>query len=315
MIAFALGNNRGRRVSKVYQKSHRTNSREFRTIILSSSERSLEEIAKAGGSSRLAGEDIRLIDVPAYETNSAGVFDEKIKTISGYSNVETVKKLVEQLERDARDNQGFVLRAMIRRFVADGRNIAVLQPYMRAFEEQSPVPADHRAFYRIRTSFAVLYAAAALAIDYNILPWKKKPTLKAVRKCMNLAFGVLHSHGGALSSVTQVDPSVLATQLAQRISGCKQCRVAKIERDDIKAIQARRKADCLIIHGKSHIKSKVMKAWFPKAEHRAAMKAAGLFLSTNRNDTPTVEKKIVGIKGKPRYYRIDSPALEQLSAT
>jgi hypothetical protein len=77
----------------------------------------------------------------------------------------------------------------------------VLRKYMRVFETQSPVLADHRAFYRIRTSFAVLYAAAALTIDYNILPWKKKTTLKAIRKCMKPAFDVLHTHGGALSSV------------------------------------------------------------------------------------------------------------------
>jgi hypothetical protein len=31
------------------------------------------------------------------------------------------------------------------------------------------------------------------------------------------------------------------------------------------------------------------------------MKSAGLFLLSRRNDTPTIEKKIVGIKGKPRY--------------
>ena len=138
----------------------------------------------------MSGEDVRLIDVPTSEANSAGVFDKKIKDIPGESKIETVKRLVEQLERDARHNQGFVLRAMMRRFVADGRDTVALRKYMRVFEQLSPVPADHRAFYRIRTSFAVLYAAAALAIDYNILPWKKKPTLKDIRKCMKLAFDV-----------------------------------------------------------------------------------------------------------------------------
>jgi hypothetical protein len=313
-IAFALGSNRGRRLSKVYQKRNRTTVREFRIIMLSSSERSLEEIARAGGTSRLAGEDVRLIDVPASEANSAGVFDKKIKDIPGLSNVETVKRLVERLERDARHNQGFALRAMIGRFVADGSDAGALRKYMREFEKHSPVSADHRAFYRIRTSFAVVYVAAALAIDYDILPWKKTSTLKDIRKCMNLAFDVLHTHGGALSSVNQVDPSGLARKLAKRISNCKKCTIVAIKRNDAKALQTRRNAECLTINGKSYIKSKVLKTWFPKQDDRVAMKSAGLFSLNRRNDTPTIEKKIVGIEGKPRYYLIDDAALKRLSA-
>jgi len=314
-IAFALGSNRGRRLSKVYQKKNRTTVREFRVIMLSSSERSLEEIARASGTSRLAGEDVRLIDVPASEANSAGVFDKKIKGIPGESKIETVKRLVEQLERDAKHNQGFALRAMMRRFVADDSNPETLRKYMRVFEKQSPVPADHRAFFRIRTNFAVLYAAAALAIDFNILPWGKSQTLEDIRKCMKLAFDVLHTHGGALSSVNQADPSGLASQLAKRISNCKKCTIVAIKRDDAKALQARRDAECLIINGESYIKSKVLKTWFPKKDDRAAMKSAGLFSLSSRNDTPTIEKKIVGIEGKPRYHLIDDAVLKRLSAT
>ena len=262
----------------------------------------------------MAGEDVRLIDVAASEPNSAGVFDKTIKDIPGLSNIETVKRLVERLERDARHNQGFALRAMIRRFVANGSDTVTLGKYMREFEKHSPVSADHRAFYRIRTNFAVVYAAAALAIDYDILPWKKKSTLKDIRKCMKLAFDVLHTHGGALSSVNQVDPSGLASELAKRISNCKKCTIVAIKRDDAKALQARQSAACLTIKGKFYIKSKVLKTWFPKKNDRAAMKSAGLFSLNSRNDTPTIEKKIVGIEGKPRYYLIDDAALKRLSA-
>ena len=58
-----------------------------------------------------------------------------------------------------------------------------------------------------------------------------------------------------------------------------------------------------------------MKAWFPEAKKRAAMKKARLFSSTNRKDTPTVEKKVIGINGKPRYYQIDRVALKRLCAS
>jgi hypothetical protein len=204
---------------------------------------------------------------------------------------------------------------MVRRFLADGSGTSALRKYMRTFEELSPVPADHRAFYRIRTSFAVVYAGAALAIDYNVLPWKKKSTLRDIRKCMTLAFDVLRTPGGALSSVARTDPSNLAVQLAKQIAVCKKCTTRKIKHDDAKAIQARRNAECLMIRGNSYVKSNVLKAWFPKKDDRAAMKSAGLFSIGSRDDTPTIEKKIVGIKGKPRYYLINDAALKRLSAT
>jgi hypothetical protein len=76
-----------------------------------------------------------------------------------------------------------------------------------------------------------------------------------------------------------------------------------------------RQDECLTIQGKFYIKSKVLKTWFPKKDDRAAMKSAGLFSLSSRNDTPTIEKKIVGIEGKPRYYLIDDAVLKRLSAT
>ncbi len=125
----------------------------------------------------------------------------------------------------------------------------------------------------------------------------------------------LRTPGGALSSVARTDPSNLAVQLAKRIADCKKCTLRKIKHDDAKAIQARRNAECLMIRGNSYIKSHVLKAWFPKKDDRAAMKSAGLFSIGSRDDTPTIEKKIVGIKGKPRYYLINDAALERLSSS
>ena len=36
-----------------------------------------------------------------------------------------------------------------------------------------------------------MYAAAALAIDYKILPWEKRRTFRAIEKCMRLALATL----------------------------------------------------------------------------------------------------------------------------
>jgi hypothetical protein len=39
-----------------------------------------------------------------------------------------------------------------------------------------------------------------------------------------------------------------------------------------------------------------------------------MVILTERDDTATVERKIGGIKGKPRYYAIDARALHRLAS-
>ena len=51
-----------------------------------------------------------------------------------------------------------------------------------------------------------------------------------------------------------------------------------------------------------------LKHGFRGKTDRLTLREAGIFHST-RKDTPTVEKKISGIDGKPRYYAINGDAL------
>ena len=53
---------------------------------------------------------------------------------------------------------------------------------MRQFEAIAQTN-DLKTIYRIRSNFAIIWAAGALAIDYGVLPWKKSRLLKAVKKC------------------------------------------------------------------------------------------------------------------------------------
>jgi len=55
---------------------------------------------------------------------------------------------------------------------------------------------------RIAVNFAVIYAGAALAIEYGILPWKKPATRIAISKSMAGAFATLRSSPTTTSSVT-----------------------------------------------------------------------------------------------------------------
>jgi putative DNA primase/helicase len=78
-MAFGIARNRPRRLASTHERAHGLKGREYRVIVLSSSERALTEIAIKAGSPRLGGEEVRLIDVPASELGSQGVFDGEIK--------------------------------------------------------------------------------------------------------------------------------------------------------------------------------------------------------------------------------------------
>jgi hypothetical protein len=77
ILAFGIARNRPRKLSPAYERAHGLKGREYRVIVLSSSERALTEVAMKAGSPRLGGEGVRLIDVPASQPGSQGVFDGK----------------------------------------------------------------------------------------------------------------------------------------------------------------------------------------------------------------------------------------------
>ena len=83
----------------------------------------------------------------------------------------------------------------------------------------------------------------------------------------------------------------------------------KVSEDEV---TARQKADGFIIDGITYLKNDRIEGWFPSNEDRSTLRKAGIF-RTQRNDTATVDKKISGIKGKPRYYAINGGALDRLS--
>ena len=142
------------------------------------------------GSPRLGGEEVRLTDVPASEPGSAGVFDGNIEKDNGLTLLETTKALVETLGAAAVKYQGHALIAFLRKLTRDKDWEAKVRAYKSQFESEV-MTSNSTALYRIRSNFALIWAAGALAIDYGVLPWKKSRLWKAVEKCFRRALSVL----------------------------------------------------------------------------------------------------------------------------
>jgi Domain of unknown function (DUF927) len=308
MLAFGIARNRPRKFSPAYEKQHGFGKRDYRIVVQSSSERALHDVARDAGDPRLGGEAVRFMDVPASEPGSQGIFDGKIKPKKGKSLRLTAKAIIERTLALGILNQGHVLPAFLDRLMKDKNWEATIRRYTAQFESDVKAP-DERAIYRIRSNWAIIWAAAALAIDYKLLPWSKRGTLRAIEKCFRRCIAVLASP----PSVKPIEDR--AFNSADLLRMLKE----RLDQSDLRSIQqrkkaskdeaaAREKADGFIIEGVTYVKNDRLEGWFPSSQDRSTLRKAGIFC-TKRKDTPTVDRKINGIKGKPRYYVINGETL------
>jgi hypothetical protein len=156
---------------------------DWRVILLSTSEDPIRQATDPLGSShRVRGEDVRVIDVPACISNSNDIWDGPKANDRVGSSVQERARFVEALEVATRKYQGEPYRAFLAELMADRGARKKLKKYVANYCEKAPLPNEARSLARIQQNFAVVYAGAALAIDYQVLRWKKKRVLAAIRR-------------------------------------------------------------------------------------------------------------------------------------
>jgi uncharacterized protein (DUF927 family) len=313
MLAFQIARNRPRRLAKVYERNNGLEARETRNIVLSSSERALGQIARAAGNGRLGGEEVRLTDIPASDATSSGIIDGYIEPASGKTLRETTKEFVETLKANAIKYQGHAFDELMEKYVNDPNGLENLRAYKEQFEREALLPDRHNAHYRVRSNFAVMYAAAALAIDYGILPWKKGPTFRAIEKCMRLALATLETGSNQPAVTTPALARDICNTLKEELAEATLVVVTPKQKVTDEQARIRQKADGFKINGEIYVKPDRFKAWVPSQSQRNVLKERMVIL-IEREDAATVDRKIGGIKGKPRYYAIDIRTLTRLAS-
>jgi hypothetical protein len=307
-LAFMIARNRPRRLSKRYERANALQGREWRIIAQGSSEAALSQVAIDAGKRRLGGEEVRFIDVRASEPGSLGIFDGAVTTQPGKTDRETTKELVEQMKVDAEFNQGFAYHDFLGTYFRDTEALLKVRAYKDQFES-NVIVASSNAALRIRSNFALNWAAAAMAIDYRVLPWKKRPTFRAVEKCLRKALEVIKA---SKTPGSPVDPTTsILVALNDKLEKANLRKV--VLRKQITAQQASRrmKADGFRINGDIYLKPDRLRKWVPRHRDRVVLKENGVF-RTRRGDAATIEQVIAGVPGKPRYYVLDSRKVEQL---
>jgi hypothetical protein len=201
LTIFSLAKNQQKIRSGQYDRLTDAVRSDWRSIILASGEDTLFEPG-----SKMRGEDVRMIHIPADTSELGDIFDGMNANEIAGATVNERNKYVDALEKATFNFQGRALRAFVRRLVADEEAEKSIQKYMQEFVEKPPLQVDS-AFARIRWRFAVVYAGLALAIDYKILPLDKGASLLDVQKCMDDAINLLIERTSSPSAAPVMVPT------------------------------------------------------------------------------------------------------------
>lgn len=153
--------------------------RRWRLLFLSSGEIGLSEHMATAGRRARAGQEIRLLDIPA-DTGRHGVFEE----LHGHA---TGAALATAITRAARQSYGVPLRAYLERLLAmDREELGEWLAYRQEQFIREALPGGEppsgqatRAAHR----FAIIAAAGELAAQFGVVPWPDGSATWAAREC------------------------------------------------------------------------------------------------------------------------------------
>lgn len=273
--------------------------RHYRTLLLSSGELSLGQHARAGGSQRLSGDEVRLIDVPI-PSRLNGIFDRlPARMTSGV--------VAKRLEKWAARTYGVAGKTYLEKLVADYRaNRRALSNrlsrYRQRFIQKIGVDADDGYAHRFAERFALAYAAGLLAIYYGIVPWKRSLVWRCVRRVYRQAMSMRSSAGesleGAVAKVLGHLPRLL-----KRAVDIKKCT----RREGRRAAES--ESPLRLVHTDGHplialrpaMLKKIIGTAIPDKAVAAELERRGLLISRSKGRR-TRQVRVPGVAQRHGYY-------------
>lgn len=176
---------------KSRSKKYDPNQKNWRVVLLSTGELSLAEFAEKGGSNRMKGEEVRIIDIPADADEGLGIF----KTIpDGYTDASSYVKF---LDEATQKYYGTPQITFLEKLVADHnaqdaeRSVSDrIKCYMSEFNNKLNIDSTEGTTNRFGDRFALAYAALCMAVEYEVLPFNNKQIFNIISRCYKAALGI-----------------------------------------------------------------------------------------------------------------------------
>ncbi len=319
-LSFQAGNPKGRERANNYERTAGVLKVESRLVIGMTSEVSLKHLARHAMSSRLRGEEVRLFELPAISEGAHDIFDEPDAEKLVGTTLDERGRAADGIKIAAKTHQGVAYEAFIMKLLADDDAVQKLKAYRSTFIASTSLGARDTSYGRILSSFATVYAAAALAIDYEVLPWKAKATKRAYQQCF--ADAIAHLDDGATTSSATIPDSdrdkARGSELLQHLAKCdlpcflnpsslsNKRRKRFMEADGLRTRIKGKKPTVALI------KPEVVKTFEPNVKRRAAMLkeliARGMLLPGRNAQVSTRQVTVDG--HRMPFYVMTKHALE-----
>lgn len=166
----------------------------WRLMMLSTGELRMTDKLIEGNQRGRAGQEVRLIDIPADAGAGFGVFGH-----AGPDN--DTKMLADTLKAAARTSYGTAGPEFVRRLIANGidKSTAAIEATIKTFQKHAPPSADGQVL-RVFSHFALVAAAGELARELGVIDWQPGAATEAARKCFSDWF---ETRGGAEAGEVQ----------------------------------------------------------------------------------------------------------------
>ena len=162
----------------------------------------------------------------------------------------------------------------------------------------------------------MVYASAAQAIDYGVLPWSKQATRKAILSCMSDAMDQLTANfsefaDGGVERIKSDD--ALVAEFKRRVEDAKFVRIERNSEKTHSTAKRLKKADGFIQSTRPGrvrylLRSKALETWFPNVTARkrlsAVLRSRGILKAGRRADTSTRQIYIAPLKKRVSCYAL-----------
>ncbi len=171
--SIAQGNETGR--SAAYTVTRGGRQRAWTSIVLTSSEIAVRDMAAKSNTERQQGEARRLIDVPAVFSGLDHIFDAEPDRRPD-SNFAAIVEAIGK-------NHGKVFRQYIKSLIEKGASLpATVSKHVDYFVNYACLASDGSIARDVAQKFGVLYAGGVLGIECGALPWTKMELRTALKK-------------------------------------------------------------------------------------------------------------------------------------
>jgi hypothetical protein len=182
-----------------FTKAHGGMQEHWRSIVLTSYEKSIRDLARAAKLERQHGEAVRLIDVPAIFDGLDHVFD-RLPTNLATGNFQVWKKdTFKAIANASEHNHGEAFKHYIESLIADYSSVdEYVEARIGHFVKKVCDDFDGDVARDVAEKFGLIYAGGRLAIRCGLLPWDRGVLLDAIAKCYKGALELLPDEGVTL---------------------------------------------------------------------------------------------------------------------